>query len=266
MENTVASEAIDTGVATEQYVDDAAEIDELNLSELMASDESGEGTVAEPQDVDAQPKANERADDAQTPMYDQKAIDAIIGQRLGREREKFMRSPEYIAGELVLKQRMQRDNIGAEEALKRIRDDQVDERAELYAKDPKAFYRDYINGQNAPQPVAETDNALARELITAHQMHALPQNFDPNRDVDETFVAYHHAFGLSKAVENWKSRNSAATAAEVQRQKTAPQPMKIGGNPVNTPSLDFGSMSYEDFARIDKQIEQSLRMGRKVRF
>ena len=46
MENTVASEAIDTGVATEQYVDDAAEIDELNLSELMASDESGEGTVA----------------------------------------------------------------------------------------------------------------------------------------------------------------------------------------------------------------------------
>lgn len=267
MENTVANEAIDTGMPAEQQDDVAVEVDELNLSDLMQSDASEDGTVAEPQEVDAQTAADTRDDDAQTKMFDQQALNSILGERLKREREAFRRSPEYLAGQMILQQRMQQDNITAEEALRRMQEDRVNERADMYANDPKAFYRDFIKSQNAPisMPQTQTENPLARELIAAHQSNALPQSFDPNRDVDETFVAYHQAFGLNKAIENWQTRTAIANATEVQKQKTAPQPMRVGGNSVNSPKLDFGTMSADEFSRIDRQIEQSLRLGRKVR-
>ena len=268
MENTVANEAINTGLPTEQHDDGAAAVDELNLSDFMQSDASEDGTVAEPTEVDAPTADVSRDDDAQPRMFDQEAINSIISQRLKSAREAFQRTPEYIAGQMALQQRMQKDGITAEEALKRMQDDRINETADMYANDPKAFYRDFIRSQNAPIPVQQqpTDNPLARELIAAHKGNALPQNFDPNRDVDETFVAFHQAFGLQKAVENWQTRRSVANAAEVQRQKAAPQPMRVGGNATSTPKLDFLTMSSEDFRRIEKEIERAATQGRNVRF
>ena len=269
MENTVEMEAVNTETSEQQYDDGAAGVDEISLSDLMQSDASETGTVVEQPEADAQPGAQPRDDDAQEPIKDQRDFNLALRARLEREREKFQRTPEYLAGQMLLQERMAKDGISAEEALDRIRRERNTERAQEYAKNPAAFYEDYLNNrQTAPTtaPQASEAETLAQQMTAAGEAGLIPPSFDPKRDMNAAFVGNLQRYGAEAALEIWKAQQSTAVQTEVQRQKAAPRPMRVGGGGVTAPKLDFENMSSEEFAKIDKQIEQSLRMGRKVRF
>ncbi len=265
MENTVANEAIDAVETEQQYDDGAAGVDEINLSDLMQSDNPENETVGGQPDA----AAESRDDGAQDTGRDQDAIDAALRKRLAAEREKFQRTPEFLAGQMLLQERMAKDGISAAEALERIRRERNTERAQEYVKNPAAFYEDYLNNrQTAPPPAPQASEAetLAQQMTAAGEAGLIPPSFDPKRDMNAAFVGNLQRYGAEAALEIWKAQQSTAVQTEVQRQKAAPRPMRVGGGSVSAPKLDFENMTDEEFAKIDKQIEQSLRMGRRVRF
>jgi hypothetical protein len=269
MENTVEFEAINTETSEQQYDDGAAGVDDISLSDLMQSDVSETGTVVEQPEADAQPEAQPRDDDAQEPIKDQRDFNLALRARLEREREKFQKTPEFLAGQMLLRERMAKDGISAEEALDRIRRERNTEKAQEYAKNPTAFYEDYLNNRQTayePRPQMTEAESLAQQMTAAHDAGLVPPSFDPRRDMTAAFVGNLQRYGAEAALEIWKAQQNAATQAEVQRQKAAPRPMRVGGGSAPAPKLDFENMSSEEFAKIDKQIEQSLRMGRRVRF
>lgn len=163
MENSVATPAADVGF--EQV--DAAQFDNsaetVDVGTLMQEDTTPTVAPAEPVATIQQPQ-----DDAASGkgFRSQEDFDRVLGRRLGDERRRYESSPEYMLGQQLIRERAARDGITAQEAYQRIQNDHVQQKAEQYAKDPKAFYADYLTQQNrpytpTPQPASQPADAAA---------------------------------------------------------------------------------------------------------
>ena len=222
--------------------------------------------------VDAANAAQPPADGAQ--YKSQKDIDAAFGKRLAKEREKFERSPEWQLGSLYLDERAQRDGVSREEAYRRIQQERIDAKADAYAKDPKQFYRDLLQGtasnpqrQPAFQPPAQEDpeaqaKRVGEEIANMYKAGTLPAGFDfkkLDQDTYNNIVEY----GGPAAMRIWAAEHG--PAQELSRRQSGPAPMRpTSSNQRNAPP-DYQAMSSEDYYKKKAEIRKAMLDGKRVR-
>lgn len=268
MENSVATPAADVGF--EQV--DAAQFDNsaetVDVGTLMQEDTTPTVAPAEPVATIQQPQ-----DDAASGkgFRSQEDFNRVLGQRLGDERRKYEASPEYMLGQQLIRERAARDGITAQEAYQRIQNDHVQQKAEQYAKDPKAFYADYLTQQNrpytpTPQPASQPADAasLTQQLIAAG---AMDMGFQPQH-ITPQFAADAQQYGVQTALLLWQRGNAPtqdAVVAQLEQRKRAPQPMRPMSNGAATPTRDYASMSSEEFRKLEAKLKQATLDGRRVK-
>lgn len=239
--------------------------DEVNLSDLMQSESQGTET-GEPQTQDAV-KAETGDSDQQFDAKNQDSINAAIGKRLSKERDKWQNSNEYRLGKMFLEQRMSKDNVDADEAFKRINSDFTDSRAKEYARNPEQFYKDFLNGRTAEKPTTQESVAdrLTAELVDAQERGIMPNGFT-SADINAEFVGNLQKYGTEAALKMWEYSHANSVNAQIAEQREAPRPMVVGGASVTAPTPNFETMSSKDFAEFERRINQATLSGKRVRF
>lgn len=240
-------------------------VEEVNFSDLMQSDSQGTGT-GEPQTQDAV-KAESGDSDQQFDAKNQDSINAAIGKRLSKERDKWQNTNEYRLGKMFIEQRMNQDNVDADEAYRRINSDYTDSKAKEYAKNPEQFYKDYLNGQAVRNPAPQTSVAdrLTAELVDAQERGIMPNGFTSS-DINAEFVGNLQKYGTEAALKMWEYSHANSVSAQIAEQREAPRPMVVGGASVSAPTPNFENMSSRDFAEFEKRIQQATLAGKRVKF
>lgn len=269
------SDSVETLAPQGMPQDDAAASNYVDVSELMndsaptVAPVEQNATVPQPQD-----------DAAKDSTFNQTDINHILGVRIDAERARMTRryesSPEYQLGQMLIRDRASREGISAEEAFRKIQSESITQRAEQYAKDPKAFYADYLTQQTRPNatptpppntPPAVDGATLTSELLKAgaQEMGFLPQH------ITAQFVADAQQFGVQAALSFWQRSQSAsaptadAVVSQLEQRKRAPQPIRPVGKPSTATTMDYSEMSSEDFKKLDAKLRQATLDGRRVK-
>ena len=262
-ENTpVETVAPDT---TNASADDAQEaVEEV----VISADPSVAPATGKAQPVEgAETPANPPADGAQR---SQKDIDAAFGKRFAQERRKFEQTDEYRLGSMLLNERAKRDGITKAEAFARIQQERVEATAEEYAKNPKAFYKDYLNAQQSPAPAQpsgeETPQDQAKRigetLAGMYQRGELPKGFDIkslDQDTYNNIVEY----GAPAAMRIWAAEHG--PERELARRQSGPAPMRpTSGASQKSAPTDFSKLSTEEWRKKRAEIKRAVLDGKRV--
>jgi len=202
----------------------------------------------------------------------QKDIDRAFGQRLAQERRKYEQSDAYQLGQMLLEERAKEEGISTAEAYRRIQQERLDARADTYARNPKEFYKDFLQGTANPQrqPVisaSEDPQAQARrvgeELANMYQAGSLPQGFDVQSSLDQDTYNNIVEYGAPAAMRIWAAEHG--PAVELARRQSGPAPMRpTSSNKQSAPS-DFSQLSSEEFAKKRAEIRRAYLDGKRVR-
>lgn len=270
MENTVATPDLELGIQQDDAAATAA--DYVDIGALMNEPESP--TVASDPVATDQPTQDDAAKGGKG-FLTQEDFDKALGERLQRERTRHESTPEYLLGQQLIRERAAREGITPQEAYQRIRNDHVQQKAEQYAKDPKAFYADYLTQQYQPQQTPPTFNqpvsaaSLTQQLIDAG---APSMGFQPHH-ITAQFAADAQQYGVQAALAFWQRSQQAApqratedaVIAQIEQRKRAPQPIRPTTNGGAVPSHDYQNMSSEDFQKLEAALKQATLDGRRVR-
>lgn len=187
-----------------------------------------------------------------------------------RERKKYEASNEYQMGKALIEERMARDSVDADEAIKRIKADSIKAKAQNYSRNPEQFFADYLSKQQQtelqPQREVTPADRMAQELIAARDAGLIPQDFSPKTDITPEFVQNMQKYGTEAALKMWELTRTAAQSAEVNKRKNSVQPMNVSGTSVSAPSVDFSSMSSKEFAAFEKKVKEATMRGKRVQF
>ena len=202
----------------------------------------------------------------------QKDIDKAFGQRLAQERRKYEHSDAYQLGQMLLDERAKKEGITTAEAYRRIQQERLDARADTYARNPKEFYKDFLQGntprQSTFQPATQEDpQAQARrvgeELASMYEAGQLPQGFDIQSSLDQDTYNNIVEYGASAAMRIWAAEHG--PAMEIARRQSGPAPMRpTSANKQSAPS-DFTQLSSEEFAKKRAEIRKAYLDGKRVR-
>ena len=204
----------------------------------------------------------------------QKDIDKAFGQRLAQERRKYEQSPEWQLGSIYLEERAKRDGISKAEAYQRIQQERLDARAEAYAKDPKQFYKDLLQGNTVPQqrqtfsqPARETPEAQAQrvgeELASMYQAGALPYGFDIKSNLDQDTYNNIVEYGAPAAMRIWAAEHG--PQRELARRQSGPAPMRPTSSNKQSGPTDYNNISTADYYKKKEEIRKAILDGKKVR-
>lgn len=250
------------------------EADVVTLSELFADDAGG---TAEPEQTETvATESHDGGAEQPEPIRNQKDFNAALRVRL-QEKEasvarRFESSPEYRLGQQLLRDRMSREGITAEEAAVRIERDMIAQQAAEYQKNPQRFYEDYLRNQTQPasrQSVQQDPAAnIAQELIAAKESGLLPDSFDPQRHLTPEFMADVQEYGVRAAARIFSASAASADAYanEVAARQRVPQPIRTSGSSMRQAKPDFASMTDAQFRAYSEKIDKALATGKKVRF
>lgn len=215
---------------------------------------------------------NPPADGAQP--QSQKDIDAAFGKRLAKERQKYEQSPEWQLGAMYLDERAKRDGVSRAEAFQRIQQERIDAKADTYAKNPKEFYKDFLQGTQGqpafqqPQPLAyEEPKAQAKrvgeELANMYREGTLPDGFDIRSSLDQDTYNNIVEYGAHAAMRIWAAEHG--PAQELARRQSGPAPMRPTSSNKQSGPTDYSQMSTEEFFKKRAEIQKALLDGKKVR-
>ena len=206
----------------------------------------------------------------------QKDIDKAFGQRLAQERRKYEQSPEWQLGSAYLDERARRDGVSRAEAYQRIQQERLDARADAYAKDPKQFYKDLLQGntptqrqpafQGSQAPAYEDPQSQAKrvgeELANMYSAGSLPQGFDIqhlDQDTYNNIVEY----GAPAAMRIWAAEHG--PAQELARRQSGPAPMRPTSSNKQSGPVDYSSISSEEYRKKKDEIRKAMLNGKRVR-
>ena len=271
MEETIAT--MTDGIGAEVSASAGAEPDVVNLSDLFIDEAGG---AAEPTQTETvTPEAHDGGAEPTDPIRSQKDFNAALRVRL-QEKEasvsrRYESTPEYRLGQQLLRERMSREGISAQEAAARIERDMIAQQAAEYQKNPQRFYEDYLRTQNQPQArqTAPQDPAasIAQELIAAKEAGLLPDSFSPQHLTPE-FIADVQEYGIKAAARIFAASAASADAyaGEVAARQRVPQPIRTSGSSMRQAKPNFATMTDAQFDAYNKRIEAELAKGKKVRF
>ena len=236
----------------------------------ITAEPSGPSETGTGETVDGGNAANPPADGAQ--FQSQKDIDAAFGKRIAKVRQQYEQSDAYQLGQMVLNERAQRDGISPAEAYQRIQQERLDAKAEAYARDPKQFYKDLLQG-NTPQqrqpsfPQQETPQTQAQrvgeELASMYKAGQLPQGFDIQSGLDQDTYNNIIEYGAPAAMRIWAAEHD--PARELARRQSGPAPMRPTSSNKQSAPPDYSSISSADYYKKRAEIRQAMLNGKKVR-
>ena len=216
---------------------------------------------------------NTPADEAKP--QSQKDIDKAFGQRLAQERRKYESSDAYQLGNSILNERAKREGITPAEAYQRIQQERLDATADAYAKDPKRFYKDWLQGNTPNQqqrqtfggPAQEDPETQARrvgeELAKMYQAGSLPDGFDVRSSLDQDTYRNIIEYGAPAAMRIWAAEHG--PAAEIARRQSGPAPMRPTSSNKQSGPTDFSAISSDEYFKKRAEIKKALLDGKKVR-
>ena len=188
-------------------------------------------------------------------------------------------SPEYQLGAALLRERMARDGVTAEEAHRRIVSDRAAEKAKEAKADPEKFYRDFYAGNGAPQPQqapkaepAAAEGDITSEFMSIVNSGQLPAGFLPEHITPE-FKDDMLRMGASRALRLWAAESGAQRTAQPtqqtaqqQRQQPTTAPQRISGAESTRKPVDFskGAMSDKEFDAMLAKIQAANARGDRV--
>ena len=204
----------------------------------------------------------------------QKDIDRAFGQRLAQERRKYETSDAYQLGQMLLSERAQRDGITPAEAYQRIQQERLDATADAYAKDPKQFYKDWLQGANNQQqrptfnqPARETPETQAQrvgeELASMYQAGTLPEGFDIRSNLDQDTYNNIVEYGAPAAMRIWAAEHG--PQRELARRQSGPAPMRPTSSNKQSGPTDYHDISTADYYKKKEEIRKAILDGKKVR-
>ena len=203
----------------------------------------------------------------------QKDIDRAIGMRLEKERRKYEQSDAYQLGQMMLNERAKRDGITPAEAYQRIQQERLDATADAYAKDPKQFYRDLLQGnvtnqrQPSPEPAAETPEDQAKrvgeEIASMYNAGQLPEGFDIRSSLDQDTYNNIVQYGAPAAMRIWAAEHG--PAVELARRQSGPAPMRPTSANKQSGPTNYSTISNEEYYKKRAEIKKAILDGKKVR-
>jgi hypothetical protein len=240
------------------------ESNDVNAADLFAPEANS---------ASEQPK--ETQTDAPAPQTDDRRFTSdemskAVQNRLKQERKKAA----YVLGEEMLKERMRADNIDESEALKRIREDRIKQKAAQFKADPEKGFAELIRQQNTPVEDTRTTeandvDAVFNAMVGDIQSGKVPNGFDLNAHMSDPnrareFVDLYKAFGMERACE-MSARMYAP--APTQKEINGALPKPINTNNRYTPSTpDVWSMTPEAFAKMEQRMKTARAQGKTVNF
>lgn len=259
---TVENVAPDAGYVADAQSEPVEEVT-ISAAEPTAPAETGKENTVE--------NNNPPADGAKPQT--QKDIDRAFGQRLAQERRKYEQSPEWQLGSMYLDERAKRDGVSRAEAYQRIQKERLDARADAYARNPKLFYQDVLQGnmvtpksQQSPA-MPEEPQAQARrvgeELATMYQAGELPDGFDIRSSLDQETYNDIVSYGAPAAMQIWAARHG--PERELARRQSGPAPMRPTSSNKQSAPLDFSTISSEEFFKKKAEIRKAALDGKRVR-
>ena len=259
-ETPVESVAPDMAVADAQ----SEPVEEVTITaEPTGSSETGSDNTVE---------SNSPADGA--PQFQsQKDIDAAFGKRIAKVRQQYEQSAEYQLGQMLLNERAQREGITPSEAYKRIQQEQLDAKADAYAKDPKQFYKDLLSGNaNVPNTQRQTftpdtpqmqAQRVGEELANMYKAGRLPQGFDIQKSLDQDTYNNIVEYGAPAAMRIWAAEHG--PAQELAKRQSGPAPMRPTSSNKQSAPPDYSSISSADYYKKKAEIRQAMLNGKRVR-
>lgn len=258
-ETPVESVAPDMAVADAQ----SEPVEEVTITaEPTGSSETGSDNTVE---------SNSPADGAQ--FQNQKDIDAAFGKRIAKVRQQYEQSAEYQLGQMLLNERAQREGITPSEAYKRIQQEQLDAKADAYARDPKQFYKDLLSGNaNVPNNQRQTftpdtpqmqAQRVGEELANMYKAGQLPQGFDIQKSLDQDTYNNIVEYGAPAAMRIWAAEHG--PAQELAKRQSGPAPMRPTSSNKQSAPPDYSSISSADYYKKKAEIRQAMLNGKRVR-
>lgn len=233
--------------------DDSAQ--EITAEELMNNSQSDTVGAAEGAPEAVQTYAD--GTQSEETIANQTDFNKVLGKRLHAERSKYESSDEYKLGKSLIDARARKDNVSREEAIKRIRDDEINEKAARYAKNPQDFYRDYLTRDSEPQKPEPQENvspqALANMLIEAGAADLGLKEITPQIAQDTIEHGAHYA------LLQWLRTQKEQTVAKVPKTiRSVSQAPAFAAN-------DYENMSSADFKKLEERLRQATLNGQRVK-
>ena len=241
------------------------ESNDVNAADLFAPEANS---------TSEQPK--ETQTDAPAPQTDDRRFTSdemskAVQNRLKQERKKAA----YVLGDEMLKERMRADNIDEAEALKRIREDRIKQKAAQFKADPEKGFAELMR-QQTPVTVEDTEttgaenvDALFGAIVNDIQMGKVPNGFDLNAHMSDPnrareFVDLYKAFGMERACA-MSARMYASAPTQREINDALPKPINTN-NRYSPAKPDIWAMSPEEFAKMEQKMKTARAQGKTVNF
>lgn len=239
-------------------------------------------------DANRRPSGNE-----QEKIANQTDFNRVLGSRLREERSKIAReyenNPAFTVGQRVIQEYMAREGLTEEQAARKFLDERAEALADHYQKNPKEYIKAQLQGQFNPQQNVQrkpaqndydpdtTDSRAAGEVLSRMEANGeLPEGFGQN-SIDQNFANDVRDYGVRVALRIWERANSGVQpqgrtvpnrsvdpiSTELERRQRYASPMKVNGGDAETKPIDYNTMTKEQFAEMDKRIEQGMKQGKR---
>ena len=234
---------------------------EVSAADLFAPE--GNGTDA-PQTA---AQADVPAQQPEERRFTSDDMSRAVQNRLRQER----RGAAYTLGRELLDEYMKTNNITEAEALAKIREDRIQQKAAQFKADPEKGFAELMRqrqyaGDDTPTPEARVDR-LYNDIVTDIQSGKVPQGFDLNAYLSNPndardFIDLYEQFGMERACA-FAMRMNAQTPSKAEQNRALPKP--INTNNAYTPvQPDVWAMSSKDFAEMEKRMRKARAQGKRV--
>lgn len=237
---------------------------DVSAADLYTPEANGASDQTQQQQADA---PNTQTDDRR---YTSDDMSRAVSSRLKQERKKAA----YVLGEELLRERMNADNITEAEALARIREDRIKQKAAAFKNNPEEGFAELMRQQRmSPGEEAQTPEARVESLYNAMtadiEAGKVPQGFDLNahmsdRERAKEFVELYEALGMERACAI-AMRMSPQKPTKAEMNRSLPQSERTN-NSYNPQPVDFSAMDSKQFAEYKEKIRKANAQGKRVIF
>ena len=250
--NPVANETAAAGIGVQG--------NEVSAADLFAPEANGTDAPQStaPADVPAQ-RTEER-------RFTSDDMSRAVQNRLKQER----RGAAYTLGRELLDEYMTANNLSEADALAKIREDRIKQKAAQFKADPEKGFAELMRqrqytGEDTQTPEARVDR-LYNDIVTDIQSGKVPQGFDLNAYLSNPndardFIDLYEQFGMERACA-FAMRMNAQTPSKAEQNRALPKP--INTNNSYTPAQpDVWAMSAKDFAEMEKRMKKARAQGKR---
>ena len=239
---------------------------EVNAADLLTPEATGAGNQTDGNaqtDAPARETPNER-------RFTSDDMSRAVQNRLKQERK----GAAYQLGRELLDEYMRANNVSEADALAKLREDRINQKAAAFKADPEKGFRELMQQRATREPEEETQTPEARvetlynNIVADMQAGKVPDGFDLNAHLNDRanaqqFIELYEAFGMEKACAYAMRMNPKPTRTEINRSL----PQGIQTNNSYTPSTpDFENMDSKTFREFDQKMKQAYNSGKRVKF